>query len=173
MNRDKLELWVLLDEAGELNAFRRWRLHRALARDRELADFRAASLELARISRAASPESPLPAATLGAIRQEAAAASLQRRAPAAEHRLLRPALAVAAALAVTVAGALLYPRGGDRDTELLGGIAAALPSEWNALDDDLAELDQLLAATSDTFDASPEEEEALARELLQLEGMQI
>lgn len=172
MNRDKLERWSLLDEAGELGGVRRWLLRRALARDRELAAFRQGSLELTRLSRAASPNRPLPPASLGAIRQEAAQVMQEQRDKAPSIHHVRPAFALGAAAALAIAAYFGFPRAAT-EALVLNGATASLPTEWNAIDDDLAALNQLLASSFDTAEVSADEEESLARELLKLEGTEI
>ena len=173
MNRDKLEQWVLLDEAGELDALRGWMLRRALARDAGLATFRRECRELARLSRAASPDVRMPDDTLGAIRQELAAWRQERgngAAPSSHAALLRPVLALAAALTIGLAVYFLRP---DRPAAIPGIAVVAVGSAGEGIDDDLDQLRNLLTSTASLDEAPLVEEEALARELLSFEGAEI
>lgn len=172
MNRDKLEQWVLLDEAGELDALRGWLLRRELARDSNLEAYRRECRELARLSRAASPDMPTPAGTLSALRTELAALRAGReKEPAGPGRaLLRPALAFASALTIGLAVYFLRP---DRPAMVPGIAIVEVASSGEGIDDDLNQLQTLLTSTASLDEAPLIEEEALARELLSFEGAEI
>jgi predicted transcriptional regulator len=175
MNRETIEKWVLLDEAGELDALRRWLLRRALARTPELQTWRTEVAHLREWTRqAAEPVPPTPRDVMAAI--------LAAGEPAPAPGLwvgLRPAWAVLAVLLLGIAAWLTItpPPGGEvaRVGSETPGSGVSLAWE-DGLDDRLSDLYVQLQTTDDTWGESVgtmSELDAMAGALLSGEETQI
>ena len=192
MNKEKLEQWLLLRSSGELGPIRRWLLRRELHSHPEARRFQTELEGLTRaISRVREDAGPHPF-VLNNILDEArnvssAAAARQPSAGTEALAWLRPALAVAAVLAVIIAAWKMIP--GQTDAPQLShstptaqapvngqpAPASGLLSWDDGLDEELASLELTLASSDDWSlgdnGGSADSLDEMAKELLSLEGI--
>lgn len=172
MKTEKIERLILLEQSGELNFVRRWQLGRALARQPGLQKFRDDLQQLTAVSRAAMPEGGLNPMILGEIRK--AAAEQNQHGFGKETGFapwLKPAIACAAVLLVGGGIALLN----QYRPPVIAKIAAHFGhknAKWDdGVDAEISGVSNMLAANFDTAgEAVPADANAIARELIDLEG---
>ncbi len=188
MNQDTVEKWILLEQSGELGAFRRWLLNRHL---RANADARRFQSDLQRITsdaRASQDIRGIERDSLAAILQAARENTSRREtfelAPERPAFSFRPALAFAA-LALLVGATWMVVQRPETATEVAqtpktvpveqAAPETALP--WDdGLDQSISELGNALASASAdseyTSSSSSSDLDEMARELI-AEGSQI
>lgn len=166
--------WILLEQSGELPAFRARRLSRHVA---GCADCRAYRHDLLRVMEAArEPEAATAPAVLDRIRSTArreAGRSVEiRLRPSPLPATWRPALVYAALSVVALLGFWLVIRPALSPTAVPPSPALAAKAEYrweDDLDTRIAEVQSLLASASTTDSAEPDDVNSIAEELLQLE----
>jgi hypothetical protein len=181
MKRKTMEDRILLAQSGELSPRKRARLERYLEQDSDRRAYREALDGLTRLVRQCRTEEDVSDHALRRIHAAAERGLEARRRPAA-HPSWRPALAcAAAALALFAAGLLALHRlrgpSGPERVEHRQAPEAAAVTAWDAgLDKEIEALDEMLTlALGNAGDGAPAAEslDELARELLELEGMEI
>ncbi|MGD9781888.1 MAG: anti-sigma factor [Kiritimatiellia bacterium] len=146
MNATQWERLLLLEQSGELSPARRRELDAALAASPEARQRRRELRGLAAVVRSA-PVQPAP----GSVDRIAARLRTPRKTAFAFLPAWKPTLAAAAALALVV-GVRSY-RGGHASPEIVPVAASASTqeNEWSdPFDDELADLENLLLAISDS-----------------------
>ncbi|HMP74863.1 MAG TPA: hypothetical protein PKE12_01080 [Kiritimatiellia bacterium] len=175
MNRDKIEQWILLRQAGELGPWRTRRLERLLARDPALRAFAADAEHLTHTARAWSVAQPRPH-TAEAIhaRIHAPVDRTEEWVFQPTHRAIRwPALAGVAALALVALGLWFRPPTEPARVADAGEMELTLDA-W--MDEELEALQDIVAwvyGTGENGATVMDDEEKLIRELLALEGQAI
>lgn len=179
MNRKKAEQWILLDLSGELGSRKMRKLEKQLAADPDLQAFRQDVQQLTRLPTQAPGQPPDSRNTAARLERELDSFSaLPREAVAPPVQSWQPALAAALTAMLIVGLALLaVNRPDDRATPGTQMLA------WNPdLDSDLETLEENMESTFDdwpeaaTWQANGSFEmttEEMARELLELEGVEI
>jgi hypothetical protein len=177
MKCERMEYWILLKQSGELGTLRHALLQRHLARCASCRAFEETSL---RIQKAVPQDVPGLSDFARNRIQQAGARAIERqhhaRRPAgAAAPLWRPAAAFALLLIALAAGWLLLYRPDARTQTAQGEQKTTGAYAWdNGLDEELAELDEMLLIASQSLDNSdtsdiPTDTEDIAEELLLLE----
>lgn len=185
MNRQKMEQWILLQDAGELDAIRAWLLRRAIRRDAGLQAFQK---DLAAITSSVHDnlsDAPVRASTLDAIQAEAES-YLEKNQPRelAAPFIPRPAYAFAALVVLLAAGAFFL-----RSPESAPQVAQNVPAqpvvqestetfEWDdGLDTAVSEVELSLASATDDWTSNgtsaTSDTDELVEELMALEESRI
>jgi hypothetical protein len=192
MKTDIVERWLLLEQSGELDAVRRWLLHRHLrAHPGDLA-FRDDLRRITEAARAARPDVAIRPEVMQALRQAARDASSRSEEivfqPAARPVPWTRPLLIAAGLLLLLAGGIFLAKTPDQAITVVqtpppavNPVPEAVPDPAPALaweddfDKELAELDSLVAVSGAEWDDSNGgvDADSLARELLELGGAEI
>lgn len=181
MNREKMERWILLQDAGELGAVRAWWLRRALRSDEALRAFQADLASLSSAMQQGMPEVRVADSTLRSI-QSVAQSHLDRNRfdEPATPLVLRPAFAMALLALLLTAGYLVLREPDAKAPVAQVGPKAVVPEmdaaiAWDdGLDSALTEMQVSLASSGDDWaTTSSSDTDAVVEELLALEESQI
>ena len=185
MKREMFERWILLQDAGELDAIRAWWLGRALRSDASLRAFQSDLNSITTAVHAGMPDAKVSDATLRAIVAKAESLIDQRQessSPAAWA--FRPAFALAAAALLLAVGylAVRQPKPAQVAVRTTAPTPAVQASQdafaWDdGLDTAVSELENHFASASDDWGsngtATSSETDTLVEELMALEESRI
>lgn len=161
MKTEKVEQLLLLEQSGELNFIQRWQLDRALASQPELKNYRDELREITSLTRASGPAGELPPDVLGAIRQAAAEQSLTGFS-SVDSRWLKHAIAMTAMFVIVC---------GIAAVNQFRPHASGHKSLWNdGIDAEISRVNNQITTSLETASESVPDANAIARELLLLEG---
>lgn len=176
MNEERILRDLLLQQSGELSRRGCRRLERELKRHPEAARLKKEAEKLIALSRTSSEETAMPDKTLRAILGEARTFAAETNTASIDTApAWRPAWVMAATVLFVVAGWLLVRDPGSTLQVVEQPPAVEAESDllaWDySVDDDLNEVDSLLAMASD--ENGNGDLDALVSELMELEGTEI